>query len=101
MYRVGKNGYVADVLVGIRENGAAVLYDLVNIYEKKITEAPVTMASDKHPQRRQNASVDGSVAQTKGNVNTNFSMGEESNGNDGFAVPSNGGSGATPYQSAE
>lgn len=33
--RVGENGYVADVLVGIRKNGAAVLYDLINIYDKK------------------------------------------------------------------
>ena len=58
MYRVGENGYVADVLVGIRENGATVLYDLVNIYGKEITEASVTMASDKiDSQRRQNASV--------------------------------------------
>ena len=58
MYRVGENGYVADVLVGIRENGATVLYDLVNIYGKEITEASVTMASDKiDSQCRQNASV--------------------------------------------
>ena len=56
MYRVGENGYVADVLVGTRKNGAAVLYDLVNIYEKKISEASVTMASDNRSQRRQNAS---------------------------------------------
>ena len=34
IYRVGENGYVADVSVGTRKNGAAVLYDLVNIYEK-------------------------------------------------------------------
>ncbi len=61
-YRVEKNGYVADVLVGIRKNGAAVLYDLVNIYSKKITEAPVTMASDESSQRRQDASATDIIA---------------------------------------
>ena len=62
MYRVGGNGYVADVLVGIRKNGSAVLYDLVNIYETNIAEAPVTMASNDNSQRRQDASANGSIA---------------------------------------
>ena len=35
MYRVGETGYVAGVIVGTRKNGSAVLYDLVNIYEKE------------------------------------------------------------------
>ena len=48
-YKVGDNGYSADVLVGIRENGAAVLYNLVNVYEKQITAAPVTRASQGSP----------------------------------------------------
>ncbi len=74
MYRVGENGYVADVLVGIRENGATVLYDLVNIYGKEITEASVTMASDKiDSQRRQNASVNNVLLQNSSNVNTKSS----------------------------
>ena len=62
MYRVGENGYVADVLVGIRKNGSAVLYDLVNIYETNIAEAPVTMASNDNSQRRQDASANKSIA---------------------------------------
>ena len=77
MYRVGENGYVADVLVGTRKSGAAVLYDLVNIYEKKITEAPVTMASHKNSQRRQDASAKPIVPQEGKNVNTNFPLSEE------------------------
>ncbi len=35
------NGYSADVVVGISNNGAATLYDLVNIQDKKITELPL------------------------------------------------------------
>lgn len=80
MYRVGENGYVADVLVGIRKNGAAVLYDLVNIYDKEITEASVTMASDKiDSQRRQNASVDDILPQNseKSSGNVDYSLNEQ------------------------
>ena len=77
MYRVGENGYVADVIVGTRKNGAAVLYDLVNIYDKKITEAPVTMANQEGSQHRQDASANLIVPQSGKNVNTNFSLSEE------------------------
>ena len=67
LYRVGNNGYIADVIVGIKKNNSAVLYDLVNIQGKKITEAPVTMASI-NPQRRQNASVTNNVTHSTENV---------------------------------
>ncbi|MBQ8504542.1 MAG: hypothetical protein IJ491_09755 [Clostridia bacterium] len=67
LYRVGNNGYIADVIVGIKKNNSAVLYDLVNIQGKKITEAPVTMASI-NPQRRQNASVTNNVTHSVENV---------------------------------
>lgn len=69
-YRVGENGYTADVLVGIRKNGAAVLYDLVNIYDKKIVEKPVTMASNNSSQRRQSLSTASNISQENGTVNT-------------------------------
>lgn len=58
LYRVGSNGYSANVLVGIRKNGAAVLYDLINITEKEIVEAPVTRANPMDSPRRQNTSTD-------------------------------------------
>ena len=35
-FKVGENGYEADVIVGTTKTGAAVLYDLVNIQHKKI-----------------------------------------------------------------
>ncbi len=73
-YKVGDNGYSADVLVGIRQNGAAVLYDLINIYEKQITAAPVTRASQSPP-RSQNATVTGNnISQPVAGVNTNSSQ---------------------------
>ena len=78
-YRVGNNGYVADVIVGIRRNNSAVLYDLVEIRGKKITEAPVTMASyENNSQRRQNASVADILPQNpkKSSGNTEFSLSE-------------------------
>ena len=74
MYRVGDNGYVADVLVGIRANGAAVLYDLVNIYETNIAEGPVAMAGDNDPQRRQGASAEVSVPNLFDGVKGNMSQ---------------------------
>ena len=75
-YRVGENGYVADIIVGTRKNGSAVLYDLVNIYSKKIAEAPVTMASNENFQRRQGTSADDIVSQNseKSSGNTKFSL---------------------------
>lgn len=80
MYRVGKNGYVADVIVGTRKNGAAVLYDLVNIYDTKIAEAPVTMASNENSQRRQDASAGDIVSQKGLDVNRKFSLSSDSEG---------------------
>ena len=79
MYRVGENGYVADVLVGIRKNGSAVLYDLVNIYETNIAEAPVTMASNDNSQRRQDASADEKIPQDGEVVKPQYSLSEEAN----------------------
>lgn len=78
-YKVGENGYTADVVVGIRKNGAAVLYDLVNIYDKKIVEAPVTMASNEGSQRRQDISTKDNLSQDK-KVVKKFSISEDSQG---------------------
>lgn len=75
-YRVNGKGYNADVIVGIRKNGSAVLYDLVDIYEKKIADAPVTMASDKNSQRRQNVSAESKLPQEMDNVK--YSLSEDS-----------------------
>ena len=74
MYRVGRNGYVADVIVGTKKNGSAVLYDLVNIYDKKIAEAPVTVASNENSQRRQETSAKDMLSQSNKDVNEKLSI---------------------------
>lgn len=79
-YRVGENGYVADVIVATRKNGSAVLYDIVNIYDKKIAEAPVTMASDNNSQRRQDAPAGSNVTDSSQNVNIKYSLNKDSEG---------------------
>ncbi len=56
LYKVGENGYTARVIVGLKEDGSATLYDLVSIKSKKITEAPAKDKSTKLP-----SSVDASV----------------------------------------
>ena len=38
-YKVGNNEYVADILVGIKNDGSAVLYDIIKIKSKKIVDA--------------------------------------------------------------
>lgn len=45
-YRVEKRGYEADVIVGIRKNGRADLYDIVNIQDKNIAEARILSDED-------------------------------------------------------
>ena len=70
-FKVEDNGYSADVIVGISSDGSAVLYDLIDIREKNITEAQVTKA-EKNRLRRQDTSVtDEIVPQTPGIVNPN------------------------------
>ncbi len=56
LYKVGDNGYSADVLVGLKDDGSAVLYDLINILDKEITEAINKVGNENsHPEL--NASV--------------------------------------------
>lgn len=71
-YRVGNNGYVADVIVAIRKNGSAVLYDLDDIRAKKITDVSLTMASES-PQRSAETSVTDNISQLETDVNKKYS----------------------------
>jgi hypothetical protein len=69
-FKVGENAYVADILVGIKQNKNAELYDIVNITPTKITEAQHDSVVAKATQIRDETSVDSSVPQTSSNVNT-------------------------------
>ena len=64
-FKVGANGYEADIIVGTTTKGAAILYDMVNITPKKIAEAPNTTLSVKNAEdRRQGTSTKNSVSET-------------------------------------
>ena len=66
-FKVGNNGYSADIIVGTTKSGAAVLYDIVNIQNKKI----VTSESDTAQDRRHETPVtNNSIPQTEAVVNT-------------------------------
>ena len=70
-YRVGENGYTADVIVGIGADGRADLYDIVNIQHKKITDAPhITVNRGQNPHAAGGASaINGSIPQTSADGN--------------------------------
>lgn len=70
-YRVKENGYTADVIVGITTDSSAVLYDLVNIYETKIVEAPVSKVTNSYLSR-QNASTTKNISHSNKDVNNNI-----------------------------
>ncbi len=78
-YKVGNKGYSADVLVGIRTNGSAVLYDIVNISEKNITEAQVAMESENSQRSQDTSVINYSISNPNENVNTRFSLSESNN----------------------
>lgn len=74
-FRVGANGYSADVVVGTMKNGAAVLYDIVDIQPIKITEAPnTTLAAQGATDRRLDASDNPIVDANSENVNGKLSV---------------------------
>ncbi len=85
-YKVGNSGYSADVVVGIRSDGTAVLHDLVNIWKTKITEAPYTSQSTKYSADRTGTSViTDNVSQSGGDVKYSFS----GNGYNGYSMSNN------------
>lgn len=74
-FRVGANGYSADVVVGTTKNGSAVLYDIVDIQPIKITEAPnTTLAAQGATDRRLDASDNPIVDANSENVNGKLSV---------------------------
>ncbi len=74
-YKVGENGYCADVLVGIKADHSAVLYDIKNIYNKKITEDTLaSQVTDSNRPRSEVSSVEDTLSQSAENVNNKFSQ---------------------------
>ncbi len=86
-YKVGENGYAADVIVGIRSDGGAVLYDLVNIASKKITEASQASENkNRSADRGETSIITSNVSQSDGDVKYSFS----GNGYNGYSMSNNG-----------
>ena len=61
-FRVGQNGYTADIVVGTTAGGEAILYDVVNIHSKKIAEASATLTSKRKTISQAEASTTNSVS---------------------------------------
>lgn len=70
-FKVGKNGYLADVVVGIRRSGRAYLYDIVNIAPITIADAPY-ISDDAHGAKANSlgTSADNSITDSAQEVNT-------------------------------
>ena len=64
-FKVGNNGYSADIIVGTTKSGTAVLYDVVNIQGKKIVDSEARTAQDR---RSTSKSTTDSIHQNKPTV---------------------------------
>lgn len=73
-FKVENRGYTADVVVGIKNGGAAYLYDIVNIKSTKINDTSNAgdIGTNADTPRRQDASSDTTIPQNGGGVNTQF-----------------------------
>ena len=70
MYKVGENGYSADVIVVIKSDGSALHYDLVGINHKGITEAPFSRVSKSSPSRKNTSVTKKTIPQPASKSNT-------------------------------
>lgn len=71
-FKVEKRGYTADVVVGIKNGGAAYLYDIVNIKSTKINDTSNAddIGTNADTPRRQDVSLDTTIPQNGAGVNT-------------------------------
>ena len=81
LLRVGGNDYTAEVVVGTRESGSMLLYDILNLQPTSFTEKETDAAKAENPSpgtNRSTASVsDHSVRNSGENVNRKFSVSED------------------------
>ena len=84
LLRIGNKSYTADVVVGTRENGSMLLYDVLNLHPASFTEKKTDAAITVNPLPgvgRNTASVStNSISSTGENVNENFSLKADSQG---------------------
>ena len=74
-YKVANNGYIADVLVAIKKDGSAVLYELVDIVPTKITE-PSSYKGKKSPRRHDSSVTKDTIPQNSESSQEKFSLRE-------------------------
>ena len=70
-FRVSRNGYTADVIVGISESGRAYLYDIVNISRKNIADASYDQRRET-PAGSNAPAMDTSITDSETDVNENL-----------------------------
>lgn len=79
-FKVGENGYEADIIVGTTKNNVAILYDIVGLKPIKIAEAPlVTLAVHDTADHRFGTSANNSISNVSANIN-NEKLGQKSLG---------------------
>lgn len=80
LLRVGGNDYTADVVVGTRENGSMLLYDILNLrptsFTKKETDAAITVNPSPGAGRNTASVSNDSISSANENVNSQFSVSE-------------------------
>ncbi len=77
-FKVKENGYSADIIVGLKADGSATLYDMVDIRAKKITAMP--SSSPGKPQTSRYFIADGdNISQSTEDVKSKFSLQEIEN----------------------
>ena len=74
-YKVANNGYIADVLVAIKKDGSAVLYELVDIVATKITELS-SYQGKKSPRRHDSSVTKETIPQNSESSQGKFSLRE-------------------------
>lgn len=80
LLRVGGNDYTAEVVVGTRENGSMLLYDILNLqptsFTEKETDAAITVNPSPGAGRNTAPVSDDSIRSSSKNVNKQFSVSE-------------------------
>lgn len=80
MLRIGNNEYSAQVIIGNRENGSLMLYDIINLspiniqQSTKKVDADYTTKPQKETGSRQSVSTTTSISNSSENVNGKFSL---------------------------
>ena len=106
LYKVGNNGYSAEVIVGLKDDGSAVLYDIIKINDKKIVDT--NSVGKGKSLSSTDVSTEFNISNDAENVNTNstqesgeYSETAEKSDRLGFSVPTEARMLLNSYESGE